>query len=69
MAMNKKTPVQRASEQIAAILEEHFAELPPGERKARTQAFHQASMKVGSGAKGAALRGTAESRQPAQRHG
>jgi hypothetical protein len=69
MAMNKKTPVQRASEQIAAILEEHFAELPPGERKSKIQAFHQASMKVGSGAKGAALPRTAESHQPARRHG
>lgn len=60
--------LRKAAEQITAILDDHFASLPPAQRAAKTRAFEKVVAKVGgSRAKSAESSGPRESQRRSQR--
>jgi len=49
--MERKNRLDQAAKQLAELIEGHLAKLPPAERKARSEAFHEVVAKVGTRAK------------------
>jgi hypothetical protein len=60
--MKSKSKLDIAANKLADLFEEHLAKLPPAEREARRQAFHDAVAKIGTRAKSEASPQVAESR-------
>jgi hypothetical protein len=63
-----KGKMDKAVETIDAIIEGHFATLPPAERERKEQAFIKAAKKIDTRAKPRAQRGTADRPAEARRH-
>ena len=47
MAKRRRVGIRKATEQIAAIIESRLASLPPDERSAKLDAFHQRALRAG----------------------
>jgi len=54
--MERRKCIDEATEELAALIENHFNDLPPEEREAKSSAFHEAVAKIGTRQKSATNR-------------